>query len=391
MRRSLFLTTSLGTILALSLTLSGAQDCASCEPARGPWGDGYGKGNVTICFQDPPDSSVITDNKENFKVGFNYWKNAAQAAGETLSFTYSEGKEPNNECDEDEVDVVVRQTELSGAFAFAGPDIGILIDPDWWLGAYAGKNQWLGAHEYGHVAGWRNVEIAGCANFTILHDTPQSSVGGLRCGDEAAVVKEFGGDACDIDPDSQECCAITPGGYWDGNSCIPYTPLMVVFGGERSLSTVDGGVQFAVVAGGPKIQSSWTRRDSNIAWVVLDRNRNGRIDDATELFSSTAPQPPSDSPNGFEALRMFDSTPDGWIDSRDAVYRSIRLWTDRNHDGISQTDELKSLQESGIARVSLEYRSTRRVDRAGNQWKYRARIVGDGELALWDLILQIRQ
>ena len=243
-------------------------------------------------------------------------------------------------------------------------------------------------HEFGHPLGWGQASCAG----SVMSDTTLSSYRTTfsNC-DETTFENHWSGDACDVNPNSQECCAITPGGYWDGTNCIPFTPLMVVFGGESSLSTVGGGVLFALVANGPKMQISWTRPDSDIAWVVLDRNGNGSIDDATELFSSTAPQPPSDSPNGFEALRMFDSTSDGWIDSDDAVYRSLRLWTDRNHDGISQGTELKSLRASGIARMSLDYRPTRRVDRADNEWKYRARIVGDGSPSLWDVILQIKK
>ncbi len=46
------------------------------------------------------------------------------------------------------------------------------------------------------------------------------------------------------------------------------------------------------------------------------------------------------------------------------------LWTDRNHDGLSQSDELASLASSNISDISLDYRESRRQDRYGNRFRY---------------------
>ena len=45
---------------------------------------------------------------------------------------------------------------------------------------------------------------------------------------------------------------------------------------------------------------------------------------------------------------------------------------DANHDGISQPEELHSLQELAIESISLHYRESRRVDQYGNQFRYTA-------------------
>lgn len=157
---------------------------------------------------------------------------------------------------------------------------------------------------------------------------------------------------------------------------------------------------FDIIGTGVPYQISWTSANSDDAWLALDRNGNGTIDDGTELFGSSSPQPyltAGESKNGLRALAMFDTPEyggngDGQIDRRDGVFSSLKLWQDRNHNGISEAEELQSLSNFVIRVIELRYRESRRHDENGNWFRYRAKVKDDrgaqvGRWA-WDVFLQ---
>jgi hypothetical protein len=62
------------------------------------------------------------------------------------------------------------------------------------------------------------------------------------------------------------------------------------------------------------------------------------------------------------------------IDEKDAIFSSLRLWVDANHDGISQPDELHPLPEMGVFSISPDYSLARYIDEFGNVFRYRAKV-----------------
>lgn len=155
-------------------------------------------------------------------------------------------------------------------------------------------------------------------------------------------------------------------------------------GNGFDLTGLAEGVMFNISGAGPELLG-WTRENSDDAFLALDLNNNGQIDNGGELFGNFTqqPDPPGGTEaNGFAALAVYDDNADGKINARDQIYSVLRLWTDRNHNGVTDPDELQTLEKLGLKTLSLNYEYSDRVDKFGNEFRYRAKVFDFGERQL---------
>ncbi len=167
-------------------------------------------------------------------------------------------------------------------------------------------------------------------------------------------------------------------------ACVPVTsPILVdVKGNGFDLTDAAGGTTFNLNNIGGKEKLAWTRSSSDDAWLVLDRDGNGTIDDGTELFGDVTPQSePAEGAgkNGFRALAEYDQianggNADGQIDANDSVFSKLRLWQDVNHNGFSNTGELHTLPALNVAALELDYKFSKKTDKNGNRFAFRAKV-----------------
>lgn len=128
-------------------------------------------------------------------------------------------------------------------------------------------------------------------------------------------------------------------------------PLALDLNGNGLETTgLDGGVRFDIDGDGRLDQVSFVTGGD--AFLALDRNGNGRIDDGTELFGDQRGHD-----NGYAALAEYDDNGDGRIDAADRVFQSLRLFSIGPDGG----QRLSTLEQAGVRSVTLSYTQSDRA------------------------------
>jgi len=116
-------------------------------------------------------------------------------------------------------------------------------------------------------------------------------------------------------------------------------------------------VSFDLAATGEKVRMP--RLLGKDALLAIDLDGNGRIDSGAELLGNASSCGDGRCTDGVEALARHDGNKDGAIDAKDAAFSRLRLWQDRDGDGVSGAGELRSLAEAGIRSIGLSDRFDR--------------------------------
>jgi len=134
---------------------------------------------------------------------------------------------------------------------------------------------------------------------------------------------------------------------------IQYTtsPLVLDLDGD-GLQLSTARVPFDLRATGEPQKVTWTGKREG--FLTLDLNKDGRITSGRELFGDRSLCGVDRCADGAAALAAHDRNADGRIDARDAVFKSLGIWVDENHDGRSQAGELRDLGDYGVTSLSLK-------------------------------------
>jgi hypothetical protein len=166
------------------------------------------------------------------------------------------------------------------------------------------------------------------------------------------------------------------------------------------LSSQEDGIDFDLLGASNNYESvriSWFTNEDYRMLALPDAE--GKVRGIDQLFGNATTGPDGqDADNGYAALAKYDGTsadghfrlaqPDGRIDRRDPIFSRLRLWLDRNRDGVSQPDELVSLKAAHIAYIDLDYSTDyAETDQYGNKTMMKS-VVGYTNGAL-DLIFDL--
>ena len=237
------------------------------------------------------------------------------------------------------------------------------------------------AHELGHAYGLADAGDGPACRGHIMGDRLP---GGTRSvfPDDCVVADDMWEvpSETDFDPFCDVYC-------WTScvnNQCPPWSnpndacPVLIDLEGDGfHMTGLTDPVVFDIDADGNGEVMGWTNRGD--AFLVLDRNSNGLIDHGGELFGNYSRLASGSlALNGYEALADFDSVQlggnaDGLIDASDEIFTSLKVWTDVNHNGVSEPKELQSLTLAGVVRLDLRYHRSNRTDALGNEFRFLSR------------------
>jgi hypothetical protein len=144
------------------------------------------------------------------------------------------------------------------------------------------------------------------------------------------------------------------GGGGDGGGGDPL--LLDLDGGGVPLSSIASGPMW-VLRGVGSVRVGWP--GSGDAFVVLDRDGDGRIASSEVFGDLTMTEDGMSAPDGFAALALYDAASrggdgDGVLDAGDEMWGALGAWNDRDGDATVDEGELRSLADAGVARIDLD-------------------------------------
>lgn len=152
------------------------------------------------------------------------------------------------------------------------------------------------------------------------------------------------------------------------------SPLVLDLNGNgiRLSGPEESKVLFDLAGLGEAVPTGWTNGEDD-AFLARDLNGNGAIDSGAELFgNATILKTGAMAKNGFEALKELDENGDGRLSPEDAAWESLRVWLDVDRNGLTDSDELKTLNDVDLESLSADYSNVSEIDPFGNETRQRS-------------------
>ena len=161
-----------------------------------------------------------------------------------------------------------------------------------------------------------------------------------------------------LTPEQQESCA---------------SALLIATGSDPiyRLTSVAEGVRFDMDANGTAERLAWTQANSSVALLGIDRDEDGAITSGKELFGRSTWPGASHAVAALTAMTaaLNGGTSGAVVSIDDRLFAQLLLWTDANHNGISEPSELRHFGEQ-FSDISLGYKLEDGRDLFGNHFVF---------------------
>lgn len=152
-----------------------------------------------------------------------------------------------------------------------------------------------------------------------------------------------------------------------------YSPLMFFF--DSKIPNFTGVSLFNIYGVEEGSRIHWPEAGNNGYFLAHLPKKDGQITSYRQLFGQD-----DQYENGFEALAAHDKNKDQVIDKNDPVFKELRLWNDKNGNGIAEANEIYSLEQKSVSEISLNYNtknptnfSGRAIAREKSSFKFKSK------------------
>lgn len=141
------------------------------------------------------------------------------------------------------------------------------------------------------------------------------------------------------------------GGGGDGGD-----PVILDLNGDGKLDTTGANgskINFNLFGNGTNVKTEWLKAGTKDGLLVADFNGDGKIDSGRELMRTTGVNGEQGKyKDGWDKVsQLFDKNKDGKV-SGDEL-NQLKVWVDKNGDGISDAGELTSVKDLGISQIDV--------------------------------------